>query len=272
MLESCATVDEAIAFYKKYQEASFSTAKIMIADKTGASVIIGVRNGQLYFDKSSQSRGFGYGEKALNQLLLNAPQPTLKSGLPILKACEQQGQFATKYSSIYNLQSGEIFIVSSGNPQTEITLNLSNELAKGGHYYDMPLINHQQNQAILELRPGMKRFIYDGYTPISDPDHLLDKRFKKIIENSATGSLKQEEFATALWKQITPILKDIQEDLKKMGKIQSFTLLERKELNHERSYLYRIDFENAIILQRFVLNDQNQLEVLKPEGWEQKSK
>src|SRR5690606_4133138 len=67
MLESCASVHEAIAFYKKYREPSFSTARIMIADKTGASVIIGVNeNGELLFDISTVSRGFGYGSKILS--------------------------------------------------------------------------------------------------------------------------------------------------------------------------------------------------------------
>lgn len=109
MLESCATVEEAIAFYQKYQEPSFSHAKIMVADKTGASVIIGARNGHLYFDRSNQSRGFGYGEKILAPLLAKIPQPSLSSGLPILQACEQKGQYATKYSSVYDLRSGDIF-------------------------------------------------------------------------------------------------------------------------------------------------------------------
>ncbi|MBD0295806.1 MAG: hypothetical protein ICV84_11505, partial [Flavisolibacter sp.] len=65
MLESCATVAEAIAFYQKYQEPGFSYASIMVADKTGASVVIGARDGKLFFDRSTKSRGFGYGEKAL---------------------------------------------------------------------------------------------------------------------------------------------------------------------------------------------------------------
>ena len=159
MLKSCATVSEAIAFYKKYREPSFAYAKIMIADKSGASVIISARNGELYFDTSNQSRGFGYGEEVLNELLTKSPQPNIESGLPILQACYQQGKYATKYSSIYDLNSGEIFLTFSDSQEAKIKINLSTELAKGGHYYDMPDIKKQLSEAPRPLGRGIKRFI-----------------------------------------------------------------------------------------------------------------
>ena len=40
MLESCASVEEAIAFFQSHWEPSFSYAKILIADSTGAGEII----------------------------------------------------------------------------------------------------------------------------------------------------------------------------------------------------------------------------------------
>ncbi|MEJ7739964.1 MAG: hypothetical protein WKF97_21290 [Chitinophagaceae bacterium] len=267
MLESCATVREAIAFYKKYREPSFSYASIMIADKSGASVIIGARNGALYFETSKESRGFGYGGKTLNELLARAPQPGMKSGLPILQACFQQGQNATKYSSVYDLRSGEIFLTLPGSQEAEIKMNLSTELAKGGHYYDMPAIKKQLSQVPpLPLRQGMKRFIRDGYKPVSNPDSAIDHRFRTVFENVANGTLKQKEFTPELWKQISPTLKGMQVELKQLGKIQSFVLLERKEIVHRRSYLYLIEFETFTVLQRFVLDDNDKLTVLKSEA------
>ncbi|MFD2998761.1 hypothetical protein ACFS7Z_00170 [Pontibacter toksunensis] len=270
MLESCTTVEEAIAFYRKYQEPSFSNAKIMIADKTGASVIIGARDGQLHFDRSSQSRGLGYGEKVLAPLLAKTPKPSLSSGLSILQSCAQKGQYATKYSSVNDLRSGDIFLTSPGHTQAEIKLNLISELEKGGHYFDMPNLPDQLNKEPLVLRQGMKRFIYDGYPPITDSDPAIDLRFRTLFENSATGNLKEEEFTPELWKQIEPTQKDIQKEFKRLGKIQVFKLLERKEVNKEKSFLYIIEYETATVLQRFVLNDQNQLSVVKSEYWEQK--
>ncbi|WP_276373976.1 hypothetical protein [Chryseolinea sp. H1M3-3] len=266
MLESCATVSEAIAFYQKYQEPSFSYARIMIADKSGASVIIGARNGQLFFDTSNQSRGFGYGEKVLNKLLSEVPQPTVKSGLPILQACFQQGQYATKYSTVYDLRSGEIFLALPGSQEPEIKISLSSELAKGGHYYNMPDIKQQLSQQPIPLSQGMKRFIWDGYLPISNPDSALDRRFRNFVESSAAGTLKSEDFTPELWNQFSPMLKEIQEESKKLGKIKSFIMLEQKEIIDQRSYLYLIEFENFTVLQRFVLDDKNKLMMIKSEA------
>ena len=266
MLESCATVKEAIAFYKKYKEPGFSTARIMIADKSGASVIIGAHNGQIYFDTSKQSRGFGYGKKALDGLLAKAPKPTIESGLPILQACLQQGEYATKYSSIYDLRTGDIFLALPGSQEAEIKINLSAELAKGGHYYDIPDMKKQLSEGPRSLRNGMKRYMSDGYVPVSNPDPAIDRRLRAVMENSVAGTLNPEEFSPELWSQLSPNLKAIQDDSKKLGNIESFTLIERKETVEQRSYLYVIEFEKFTVLFRFVLNDKNRLTMIKSEA------
>jgi hypothetical protein len=110
MLEGCATVEEAVAFYRSHWESSFSYAKIMVADLTGASVIIGAREGKLQVDKANHSRGFGYGGRTLAQLLAKTPETTAAGGFIILQACLQQGQYATKYSCVYDLKSGDLFL------------------------------------------------------------------------------------------------------------------------------------------------------------------
>jgi hypothetical protein len=102
MLESCARVEQAIAF-REFQDTTFSYAKIQLADRTGASVIIKIHNGKLYFDRYNQSRGFGYREKAPKEGLRKVLTANLQSGLPILQACKQECHYATKYSTLYNL-------------------------------------------------------------------------------------------------------------------------------------------------------------------------
>jgi len=47
MLETCSTVKEAIAFFQTHKEPSFSYAHILVADHTGASVIIGAKDNRL---------------------------------------------------------------------------------------------------------------------------------------------------------------------------------------------------------------------------------
>lgn len=155
MLESCGTVEEAIAFYKKYRESSFAYAKMLIADKTGASVIIGIKDGTLYFDRSSSSRGFGYGAETLSNMLSADTTPSLENGLPILDACKQKGTYATKYSNVFDLNSDKISLISFSGQTNAIDMNLNEELKKGGHYYDLPEIQSQFNQPIklLPIKP-----------------------------------------------------------------------------------------------------------------------
>ncbi|MGZ4972076.1 MAG: hypothetical protein ACXWDN_04895, partial [Limisphaerales bacterium] len=103
MLETCITVADAIAFYQRHQEGSFSRAKILIADRSGASVIIGAQNGRLVVQKEDRCRGFGYGERALDKMLAPPPEPTVANGFKILRACLQKD--ATKYSNIFDLKT-----------------------------------------------------------------------------------------------------------------------------------------------------------------------
>ena len=114
MLETCRTVEEAIAFYQTHREASFSSARVMVADRSGASAIIGARNGAVYADRSQSCRGFGYaGDVVKRELAKNGPA-TVEEGIRILRAARQEGEFATKYSNIFDLKSGDIHLFRRG--------------------------------------------------------------------------------------------------------------------------------------------------------------
>jgi hypothetical protein len=270
MLESCATVEQAIAFYKKYREPSFSYARILIADKTGASVIIRAQNGQLFFDRSHQSRGFGYGEKALAPLLASNPTPSLQNGLPILRACSQQGEFATKYSSIYDLRTGDIFLVAPGKTETDVTLNLAQELGKGGHYFDLPALASQVSQPLKSLLPTQKRLLFDGFTPIASIDPALDQRVRQVLTSAALGNLQEENFSPEFWKLIAPEKEHLSQEMKKLGSLKSITLFEQANPTHPHLFLYGIEFENAWVLQRYGFDGQKRISSLKTEGAEAK--
>src|SRR5690606_6217119 len=87
MLETCTTVDEAIRFYQTHAEPGFAEATIFIADKTGASVIIGAKNGTLYFDRSTESRALGYGHSIFVELYRPQTSALLAHGTEILRRC-----------------------------------------------------------------------------------------------------------------------------------------------------------------------------------------
>ena len=140
MLETCATIQEAIAFFQSYWEPGFSYGKILIADRTGASVIIGAADGRLDTQKTKQSRGFGYGGQVVEGTLTENPLPTLTNAAKILQAARQQGKYATKYSNVFDLISGDIFLFRFPDQPDAVKLNLTEELKKGRHAYDIPKI------------------------------------------------------------------------------------------------------------------------------------
>jgi hypothetical protein len=157
MLETCGTVQEAIAFYRQREEPGFAHCKLLVADKTGASAIIGYHAGKLQIEASTQCRGFGYGGQTLDALLDKHPEPTVANGASILRACRQTGQYATKYSNVFDLKSGEIVIFPFPERDVQVTFNLFTELKKGGHYFDLPQVQEQLQQPLKPLLPNMKR-------------------------------------------------------------------------------------------------------------------
>ena len=143
MLESCATIEEAIEFIKGYWFPSFSYAKLLISDRTGKSVIIGARNDKLEINILKQSRGIGYGFIKNPKLLEGNPAPSLTNASKILKKALQDGKYSTKYSNVFDLKTGDIFIYRFSHQMNSVKLNLLEELKKGAHYYDIPEIEDQ---------------------------------------------------------------------------------------------------------------------------------
>jgi len=271
MLETCVTVNDAIAFYRSHNESGFWRAKILVADRTGASVIIGARDGQLTVEPDNQCRGFGFGHQTLDAALAKHPEPTVAEGFKILRDCRQSGDYATKYSNIYDLKSGDIFLYPSPGHDDEVTLNLATELKKGAHYYEMPKIKEQLTQAPLPLPVNMKRFPIDECKPIPDREPEVTAHLRAMIGDAARGNSRTDEYAAELWKEISPKQKQIQTDItKRLGGFTSMTLVDRSDEKGQHSYRYRLEFTNATVLQHFVFDGQNKLAASKSEAFEWK--
>lgn len=270
MLETCTTVDDAIAFYRTHREPDFSRAKVLVADRTGASVIIGAKDGQLQFEKANQSRGFGYGSRTLDKMLATPPKPTVANGAAILRACLQEGPTATQYSNVFDLKSGNIFLFQFHEQNDSVKLNLAIELAKGAHYYDIPQIRRQLARAPIPLLTDMKRFLLDEYKPIPDREPNVTKHIRAIIQNAVDGSLRPNDYTAELWKKLSSSKKEIQADLNSLGEFVSLTLVDRGAEGRNRSYRYRVEFKNAVLLQHYALDTQNKVALIQSESFERK--
>lgn len=259
MLETCATVEQAIAFYRGHQEPGFYRAKILVADRTGASVIIGAKEGKLQVEKSKSCRGFGYGERKLNTMLDESSEATVANGAKILRACTQKGTYATKYFNIFDLKTGDIFLYPSPQKDDQVKFNLKAELQKGGHYYDMPQIHEQLGQPQQGLLPNMERFLIDKYKPIEDKEPKVTAHVRGMLQDLLDGTVHPDDFTAEAWREASPTLKETQLALKLFGKFNSLSLVGRSEEAGKRTYRYRLDFERGSILQNVVLDQEGKL-------------
>jgi len=230
-----------------------------VADRTGASAILGASNGKLKVEKSNQCRGFGYGSPTLDALNLPSSTPTVAKGTEILRACLQKGKYATKYSNIFDLKSGDIFLFPFPDRDDELKFNLKAELKKGGHYYDMPEIHEQLAQAPRPLLASMKRSSLDNYQPIPDKEPQVTAHVRAIWQDILDDTMRAEDYTSESWKEMSTNRKLGQATIKALGPLVSLTLLERSEEKGRRSYRYRVEFANNTLLQHFVFDEQNKI-------------
>jgi hypothetical protein len=270
MLESCATIEEAIAFFQQHKEPDFTRAKILVADRTGRSVVIGARDGKLHIDRSERTRSFGYAFQTSQACIAQNPAVSVANGASILHASLQEGQYATKYSNIFDLKSGDVYLYQFHQRVDSIRMNLAVELAKGGHYFDMPQIHRQFPLPVKPLLMNMRRLVLDDFPTIADPEPQFTNHIRTVMEDAMSGTMHSDDYEAQLWSAIGPMQKDIQKDLRRFGGFQSIALVEHKTEGKKRINRYRIDFEKLRSLMRFELDDRGKVVSFKSEATERK--
>jgi hypothetical protein len=270
LLESCATVEDAIAFFQAHQEPDFSRAKILVADRNGTSVVVGAHDGKLEIDKSARSRSFGYAFQTFRECFRTDSELTVANGASILRACLQEGKYATKYSNIFDLNSGDIYLYQFHQHVDSMRMNLVTELAKGGHFFDMVQIHRQFSMTVMPLLMNMRRFVIDDFPPIPDTESDITNHIRAVLEDAISGTMRSEDYQAELWSSLSPLQEDIQRDLKRFGSLQSIALVECKSGARKRINRYRIDFEKFRSLMRFELDGQGKIGSFKSEASERK--
>ncbi|WP_268225136.1 hypothetical protein [Sinomicrobium oceani] len=264
MLEQCATVEEAIKFYQTYAEAGFAKASILIADRSGASVIIGARDGKLFFDRSMTSRVLGGQGKGIFERLYTKDTPIdLGSGRAILKQCVATGPGGTLYSTSYDLKNGDIHVHDFSGQDADVTLDLHVELEKGAHYYDMAQVATELDRPLRPLELNMHRLILFEFQPLEDREPKISSLAKSIFTEGAKGNLKAEYFSDALWKEFRPIQEDLKSELQGLGKLMSHHLVQKEARNETVDYRYVMVFENARLLQQFTMDSNGKVTALE---------
>ncbi len=193
--------------------------------------------------------------------------------LRFLHACLQKGQYATKYSNVFDMKSGDIYLFPSPERYLfpflgryyEVKLNLTVELNKGGHYYDMPQIQDQIVQNPRPLLFNMKRFPLDDIKPIPDKEPEVTSHLRNMIKDVINGTMHNYDYTAGTWKIIMLHQKDFQTYFKNHGNFISLTLVEHSNEDNQRSYRYLMVFNKAIILQHFIFDDSNKVVLVQSE-------
>ncbi len=125
IITRCATVEEAIKYYEKYNEESFSYARIMLADNLGNSAIVGWKNGNFFVERShNKLQAFGYkGDTVYSYFSNNQREINIDSCPKVLDLAHQEGIYPTQYSYIISLNEGKIYLYKTHNYSEFIEIN-----------------------------------------------------------------------------------------------------------------------------------------------------
>ena len=200
-------------------------------------------------------------------MFLNS-KPTISNGEKILEECMQGGTYATKYSNVFDLKNGDIFLYRFQVWDKGIRLNLFDELKKGEHYYDIPEIQKQIEMKPKPLKVSMIRFPLHNYTPAPNQEVIPENILKKIFNDMAEGKMDKNDYTPEFWPHYGNIQEAVKDEVRGYGKMISATLLEREDRNNKRKYKYLVVFKNTRMIECMTLNNKNKVAWFKAEDFE----
>jgi len=222
ILEECASVDEVIKLFETFYWDGFKVAQLMIVDKTGESAIITYKENELTVTKtknlfqtctnfriSSEQDTKNYhwyniGSKRFKKAtqLLENQELNADDCISILKATHQNNIFSkTIYSSVFNLNTGDIHISINGDFSKIMKINLLEELENGKHSYFLydlvNLTNKDRNsiEVIDErfLTKGTCRILLDQDWQITTKENKA-KFYRTIKEDSESDHYIKKDY------------------------------------------------------------------------------
>ncbi len=163
ILARCATVDDAIALFRKHNTPSLARAKFPIADAKGGAVVVEWGQGKLQcikrtgwyqistnFVQTNFSNPEDYPShryKISEQILKNSKTASIALVREVLSATHSEFFYPTLYSNIYDLKNKKIYLYNFHDFEHAVVLDLAEELKKGKKSYDIPSLFPIKTQA-----------------------------------------------------------------------------------------------------------------------------
>lgn len=182
------------------------------------------------------------------------------------------GETSTKYSNVFDLKTGDIFLRPFSEREGETSLNLARELKKGAHHYEIPIVRKQVTEPLRPLTPRMQRFPLEHYKPIPDKEPKIATHAREMLRDISRGTPKVADYTPDFWKSVVvPSLAGARALQERLGGLVSLTLVDREDSKGLRSYRYRAEFANATALLHLVLDTQNKAAFFSGEDEEWKT-
>ncbi len=146
VLATCATCDDAEAFFRKSNFPALTRARFPIADSSGASMVVEWGKGEVQCVRSDTwyqiATNFVISEiengeypcwryNAADEMLSGADHLSVDLIRNVLERTHQEGRSLTVYSNIYDLKNGLIYTYNLRDFDQVIVLDLAEELEKG---------------------------------------------------------------------------------------------------------------------------------------------
>lgn len=148
-MATCATVDEVIALFRRYNLDFLDSAMLMFADRHGGSVIV---EGDVFVKKTGKFQVTTNFYQSMTPaasvscdryriataMLGEAPEVSVDLCRRILAATHNEADAPTQYSNVYDLERGIVHLYHFHNYAEEVVIDLKEELRKGKHTLDLP--------------------------------------------------------------------------------------------------------------------------------------
>jgi tetratricopeptide (TPR) repeat protein len=199
ILSHCATVEEVLDLFRKYNVNLLAGGKFPVADAKGDAAVIEWGQGKLQFLKRDGryqiSTNFVQSNykpndypcnryKIADKILSSSEEVSIDLVRSILSATANEFFYPTLYSNICDLKHKKIYLYNFHNFEEVCVIDLTEELKQGKHAFDIPSLFRVKTQAAL---------LFDKYRIKSGKEELMKIINDKGIEDAIEQFYKFKE-------------------------------------------------------------------------------
>jgi len=175
LLGTCATCEDVKAFFEKSNVPALERARLPVADRSGASMVVEYGQGRVQFVRSStwyqiatnfvmsNIRDGSYPcwrYQAADKILSEAKELSRDLIRDVLEKTHQEGGSLTVYSNIYDLKNGMIRLYNLRDFKKAVVFDLAEELKKGQRRIELPtLFRDEDGESLPSLDSILKKYI-----------------------------------------------------------------------------------------------------------------